>query len=128
MGKLLLGLALALGVALYVDSSRAVILEKAKPVIDPYFVMATKSEMDKIAEDLQIHERENFGRLPERKRFSDWVDGRYAGGGGVDSWGSPYEYTLARDNFSLRSLGPDGLRGTEDDIVETRPRTGTGTH
>ena len=128
MGKFFLALVAAFGVALYVDSSRAVIVERAKPFLDPYFVMATRSEMDKIAEDLQLYERENFGRLPDRKRFSEWVDRQYAGGASVDSWGSPYEYTLARDSFFLRSPGPDGLRATEDDIVDGRPRTGTGTN
>jgi hypothetical protein len=128
MGKIFLGLALALGVALYVDSSRAVIVERAKPFLDPYFVMATRSEMDKVAEDLQLHERENFGRLPDRKSFATWIERQYAGGAAVDSWGSPYEYTLARDSFFLRSPGPDRLRVTDDDIVEGRPRTGTGTH
>lgn len=118
----------ALGVALYIDSSRAVIVEKAKPFLDPYFVMATTSEMDKIAEDLQLYERENFGRLPEQKRFAEWVDRQYAGGGSIDSWGSPYEYTLARDSFYLRSPGPDGLRVTGDDIVDSRPRSGSGTN
>jgi hypothetical protein len=123
-----LGLVLALGVALYVDSTRAVILERAGPLLDPYFVMATESEMRKVAEDLQLYERENFGRLPDRKSFPAWVDRQYAGGAGVDSWGSAYEYTLARDSFFLRSPGPDRLRATDDDIVEGRPRTGTGTH
>ncbi|MEJ2540551.1 MAG: hypothetical protein P8188_11375 [Gemmatimonadota bacterium] len=128
MGKIFLGLVLALGVALYVDSSRAVIVERTKPLLDPYFVMATKSEMEKIAEDLQLYERENFGRLPDRRRFDEWVERQYAGGANVDSWGSPYEYTLARDSFYLRSPGPDRLRVTEDDIVDGRPRTGTGTN
>lgn len=128
MGKIFLALALALGVALYVDSSRAVIVERAKPFLDPYFVMATRSEMDKVAEDLQLHERENFGRLPDRKSFATWIESQYAGGAAVDSWGSPYEYTVARDSFFLRSPGPDRLRVTDDDIVEGRPRTGTGTY
>ena len=128
MGKFFLALVAALGIALYVDSSREVIVEKAKPFLDPYFVMATRSEMAHIAQDLQLYERENFGRLPDRKRFAAWIDGQYAGGAGVDSWGSPYEYTLARDSFFLRSPGPDGLRVTEDDIVDARPRSGTGTN
>jgi len=127
MGKIFVGLLVILGVALYVDSSRAVILEKAKPVLDPYFVMATKSEMDKIATELLLYERENFGRLPERRAFPEWLDAQYAGGATVDSWGSPYEYTLARDSFFLRSPGPDKLQATDDDIVDGRPRSGSGT-
>lgn len=126
MGKILLVLLVAFMAALYFESSRAVIAEKAQPLLDPYFVMATRSEMEKIAQDLQLFERDNFGRLPDRRAFPDWVDRQYTPGGTVDSWGTPYEYTLARDSFHLRSLGPDMVRGTEDDILEARPRTGSG--
>ena len=34
-----------------------------------------------------------------------------------DPWGNPYEYTLNGADFELRSLGPDGKSGTEDDIT-----------
>ena len=126
MGKIFLLLLVALAAAFYFDSSRAKLLEKGKPLLDPYFVMATKSEMDKVAQDLQLYERENFGRLPDRRTFPDWIERQYAGGAGVDSWGSSYEYQLARDSFYIRSPGPDKLRSTADDIVASRPRTGTG--
>jgi hypothetical protein len=127
MGKIFLVLVVALAAALYFDGSRAWLFERGKPLLDPYFVMATRSEMEKIAQDLQIHERENFGRLPDRRSFEGWLDRQYAGGAAVDSWGSHYEYTLGRDSFYLTSPGPDKLRATDDDIVEARHRTGTGT-
>ncbi|UCC26186.1 MAG: hypothetical protein JSU98_03590 [Gemmatimonadales bacterium] len=128
MGKIVLFLLVVLAAALYFDGSRSWMFEKGKPLIDPYFVMATQSEMEKIAQDLQMYERENFGRLPDRRSFDGWLERQYSGGAGVDSWGSPYEYTLRRDSFYLRSPGPDKLRATEDDIVEGRPRTGSGTN
>lgn len=34
-----------------------------------------------------------------------------------DPWGHPYEYKLNGSEFELKSLGPDGQAGTEDDIV-----------
>lgn len=34
-----------------------------------------------------------------------------------DPWGRPYEYTLNGSEFELRSLGPDGQSGTEDDVA-----------
>ena len=34
-----------------------------------------------------------------------------------DPWGHPYEYKLNGSEFELRSLGPDGQTGTEDDIT-----------
>lgn len=122
MGKLFLLILVALGVALYVPSSRAVILEKAKPVIDPYLVMATTSEMEKIVQDLILYQNENFGRLPERRDFPAWMERKYAGNATVDSWGMDYEYLLTRDSLMLRSFGPDKVRASEDDIVFSRPR------
>lgn len=37
----------------------------------------------------------------------------------TDPWGNPYAYTLSADGqtYELRSLGPDGVAGTGDDIV-----------
>lgn len=35
----------------------------------------------------------------------------------VDPWDHPYEYKLNGSEFELRSLGPDGQTGTEDDIT-----------
>lgn len=34
-----------------------------------------------------------------------------------DPWGRPYEYTVNGSDFELRSLGPDGQSGTEDDVT-----------
>ncbi|MCA9133024.1 MAG: type II secretion system protein GspG [Planctomycetales bacterium] len=34
-----------------------------------------------------------------------------------DPWGHPYEYSLNGAVFTLKSLGPDGQSGTEDDIT-----------
>jgi general secretion pathway protein G len=34
-----------------------------------------------------------------------------------DPWGHAYEYTLNGNTYEIRSLGPDGQSGTEDDIT-----------
>lgn len=34
-----------------------------------------------------------------------------------DPWGRPYEYTVNGAEFELKSLGPDGQSGTEDDVT-----------
>ena len=34
-----------------------------------------------------------------------------------DPWGRPYEYTVNGADFELRSLGPDGQSGNEDDVT-----------
>lgn len=120
MGKALLILVAAIAAALYFDGSRAVILEKAKPVLDPYFEMSTKSEMDKIITDLQAYQRDNMNRIPDRREFPGWLERQYAGGADRDAWGTPYNYELERQTYGLRSAGADGIMGTDDDIVESR--------
>ncbi len=37
-----------------------------------------------------------------------------------DPWQRPYEYKLNGTEYELRSLGPDGQSGTEDDIVASQ--------
>jgi hypothetical protein len=39
----------------------------------------------------------------------------------VDPWQEPYRYLGDRDNFTLRSLGPDRKENTADDIVVSAP-------
>jgi len=39
----------------------------------------------------------------------------------LDPWHRPYQYDGAQDHFSLRSLGPDGIPNTADDIVVSGP-------
>ncbi|MEZ6134060.1 MAG: type II secretion system protein GspG [Pirellulaceae bacterium] len=34
-----------------------------------------------------------------------------------DPWGRPFEFKVNGDKYELRSLGPDGQSGTDDDIV-----------
>lgn len=39
----------------------------------------------------------------------------------LDPWRQPYQYRGERDNFTLRSLGPDRQENTADDIIITGP-------
>ena len=124
--KLFLALLLALGAALYFPDSRAWVLEKAKPVVDPMLSTATQSEMDKIVTAMQQHARENFGRYPDAKQFPVWIEDQLRGGASKDSWGTLYELEdLPRDRqMQIRSWGPDRLRDTGDDIMNTFRREG----
>jgi hypothetical protein len=121
MFKLFLVLIVAIAAALYFPRSRAVVIRYGAPVLNPAFRMATKSEMGKISRDVQVFERET-GRLPDTNNFPRWLEGRYAGDAGQDSWGNTYVLVVRERSFDILSLGPDGSRGTPDDIVETRNR------
>jgi hypothetical protein len=39
----------------------------------------------------------------------------------IDGWNRPFVYSLARSSYELRSAGPDGRYGNDDDIVSPRP-------
>lgn len=126
MSKFLILLLVALGVALYFPRSRAWLSERARPVVNPVLRTATLSEMDKIVGDLHTHARENLGVYPETRVFQTWLDATYAGDGGRDSWGTPYQLEdLRRDRrMQVRSWGPDRERATEDDILVEFRREG----
>ncbi len=122
MGKIFLLIVLCFVAALYFPTSRAAIVDRAGPVVNPVLRMSTEREMNQIANDLKIYQRENFERLPSERQFKAWIEDQYSGNGGLDAWGSPYEYQLEREQIELRSFGPDLIRGNSDDIVTTRPR------
>jgi hypothetical protein len=121
MFKLFLVLIVALAAALYFPRSRAVVMRYGAPVLNPAFRMATKAEMDKISRDVQVFERET-GRLPDPNNFPQWLERRYAGDVAEDSWGNTYVLVVRDRSFDILSMGPDGDRGTPDDILETRNR------
>jgi len=122
MMRVVLLLVLGFVLAMYFPDSRAALVERAGPVVNPFLVMSTEREMNQIANDLKTYQRENFERLPSERQFKVWIEDQYSGNGGLDAWGSAYEYRLGRDQLELRSYGPDGLRGNADDILMTRPR------
>jgi hypothetical protein len=39
-----------------------------------------------------------------------------------DPWGSPYQLERDENRIRIRSLGPDALEGTDDDVVYPRDR------
>ncbi|MEP6691883.1 MAG: type II secretion system protein GspG [Gemmatimonadaceae bacterium] len=39
----------------------------------------------------------------------------------LDGWGRPFVYFVGPRSYELRSVGPDGVVGTQDDVVSKRP-------
>lgn len=64
------------------------------------------SKIERLKEETDIYLIEN-GRYPEEKEFIVEEE---------DSWGNPHIYRLSKDGFSLFSMGPDGIEGTDDDV------------
>ena len=60
------------------------------------------------------------GSLPAEAAYSALVKERFVGNWKDprdDFWEQPYLYRIVSDGFELRSIGPDGIEGNEDDLV-----------
>lgn len=123
MTRLVLLIILGFVAALYFPESRAVIADAAEPVLTPLFRWQTKHEMGEIAREIQVFERENYGRIPSNRGFPGWLDRRFSEDVKTDSWNGPYSITYDRDSFYVASWGPDGLPRTADDLRVGRARS-----
>lgn len=65
----------------------------------------------------QLRQASTLGReLPMEARFAQWLKRIKLRDDGLDPWGAPYYLERARNNLTVGSRGPDGKRGTADDI------------
>jgi len=110
----------------YFPESRAVMTDLATPVLTPLFRMQGQHEMGEIAREVQVYERENYGRLPDSRRFTAWLDSKFAADAALDPWGGKYTIVAARDSFAILSWGPDGLPRNVDDLRTARRRSRPG--
>lgn len=116
--KLFLLIVLAFAVALYVDESRAAILDFASPAMQPAYRWMATQEMKQISDDLETHYASR-GSLPyARGEFEPWLRDRYRDDRyHTDSWGTPYRLRVEGDRYQVISASTDGEFGTEDDLV-----------
>lgn len=117
MGKILVLLLAAFALALTFPSSRAVVAERAEPLMQPVHAWMTNQELNQIVEDLELHQ-ETRGPLPSaRGEFDEWMDGRYPQEPSrEDAWGTRYELEVTGERFRVVSAGPDREFGTERDL------------
>lgn len=120
MTRLVLLIILGVAVWSYFPESRHFAYEVARPAMTPLFRWQTKKEMNEIARGLQNYERENFGRLPSRRAWPDWLQANYQGEAARDSWGGQYLLTADSDSFRIVSPGPDQIYRSEDDLQVAR--------
>ena len=121
MGKIIILVICAFGVALYFPSSRARLLHILDPVISPVLEWSTLNEMEAIAGDL-VSEALTGRQLPERpQEFTEWMERNYEAGGETDGWASPYSFRSWPDSFGIVSNGRDLEIDTADDLIVTRP-------
>jgi hypothetical protein len=120
--RIFLILILALGAASYFPRSRAVLRNFIAPVVDPLLRQQSLQEMQRIASELGLRERENVNGLPEPRAFETWLSSRVPGSLHRDAWSGAYALVVTSDSFFVTSPGPDGAAGTEDDLRVARAR------
>ncbi len=128
MRRLVLLVVLGIVVSQYFPESKAALYDLLQPVIVPVQRWQTQSEMRDVAVEVQVHERENYGQIPDSRGWPSWLERKLGDDGGADPWGTTYHLYVRRDSFHIVSFGPDGLPGTGDELSESRramrPRSG----
>lgn len=116
LGKLFLLIIVALGIGMAVPSTRQAMMDKAQPVLDNARGRLVPSRLDAMADQLEARVGRGEG-FPNN--WPGWLQRDYTGVP-EDPWGNLYYLDNNRSGFTVGSMGPDGQKGTEDDIKEER--------
>jgi hypothetical protein len=116
LGKLILLIIVALGIAMAVPSTRATLMEKAAPVMNGFKAKLVPGRLKVMADQLAIRVNRGEG-FPSS--WEGWLQRDFTGEP-QDPWGNIYFLQTSRAGFTVGSNGPDGVQGTEDDIKVTR--------
>jgi hypothetical protein len=118
MVKKLLTLAiLALGVGMAVPPWRARIEGSLVPIKDEIGRRLVPRRLDAMANQLDARLGRAEG-LPGS--FDGWLRRDYTGSP-EDPWGNNYYLIPGRRDYTVGTMGPDGVQGTGDDLTVTRP-------
>ena len=120
MSRLILLIILGALASYYIPESREALMDMISPALTPMFRWQTQHEMGQVAREVQFYERDNYGRVPDPKRFPTWVNSNFTEGAAIDSWGGGYVLFVERDSFAIVSWGPDQVPRTEDDLRVAR--------
>lgn len=93
-------------------------MDTLAPVLNPVFAWQTRSEMDQIARELQMINREGQALPEPGEEFNAWMGRNFQGGSSVDAWGNPYRLLIWDDSVGISSRGPDLEIDTADDLRE----------
>jgi hypothetical protein len=101
-----------LGIAMAVPSTRAMMEEKAAPVMNGVKAKLVPGRLEVMADQLEIRVGRGEG-YPNN--WPGWLERDYSSAP-EDPWGHLYYLQIGRDRFTVGSVGPDGAEGTPDDI------------
>lgn len=99
---------------------QALLKDKLQLVRHTVPTFQTYRAMRAIRSPLAKYAQEHGGRYPSNVNawIAESVDGRGNENVGHDFWGNPYRISREPDReYYLRSCGPDGACGTEDDLL-----------
>jgi len=107
---------ITLGVGMAVPNTRAMMVEKATPMMDRFKVRITVGRLEAMANQLAARANRGEG-FPSN--FQGWLERDYTSSA-EDPWGNAYYFQTRRDGFVVGSMGPDGRENTGDDIQDQR--------
>ena len=113
--RLILLIILGIVAALYFPDSRRVIVEEAMVVARPVLIWSAEREIEVLSRSVRREARETY-QLPQTRGWNTWLVTNFTGNAATDPWGKTYSYRAWPDSFAIRSDGPDGRRGSEDDL------------
>lgn len=104
----------------HVTPIREYLVQKLGPTFErgfaPFYRWLAEHEMRMIALELRRRSLALQG-VPQPREFSRFLQqSRLISRGSLDPWGNEYFLILTRDTIVVLSAGPDGERGTEDDL------------
>ena len=119
--KLVLLIILGFVAAPYFPDSRQMMIDEAMPVLQPVLIWSAEREMEELSRSVRREARETY-QLPQTRAWRAWLVANFTGDGATDPWGKTYSYQAWADSFAIRSDGPDGERGSGDDLRISRSR------
>ena len=119
--KLIMLAFVALGVAMAVPSTRGQLSDQVRPIKDRIGASLVPRRLTAMANQLEVRLGRGEG-FPVR--FDGWLRRDFTSSE-FDPWDNLYYLQQGRRSYTVGSMGPDGVQGTDDDIREERPLPGS---
>lgn len=116
MRKILLFLLVLIIAAFTIPATRARVGEFVNPVVDSFRAKLVPSRLEAMADQLDVRIQRGQG-LPGN--FEGWLRRDFSSVP-VDPWGNAWFLDSGRRGYTVGSLGPDGRKNTDDDIIVER--------
>ncbi|MDH5589046.1 MAG: type II secretion system protein GspG [Gemmatimonadota bacterium] len=103
-------------VVVAVPKTRARLLDELRPHWNQVLVRTVPSKLKAMGDQLDVRIGRGEG-LPQA--WEPWLRRDFTGVP-EDPWGNIWYIDVTRSSYTVGSMGPDGVKGTEDDIRESR--------